>query len=375
VLSLGTLLPKTGAFVYTGPPLDAGVQLAMKDINDAGGIPSIAAVKLDRDNQLDEGNPSTDTASRSTDALLSNEVDVIIGPATSASALQVIDKVTCAGVILFSPSNTSQTLTAYPDRGLYFRTSASTVVEGAALGKVMVDDGNSTAVVISRDDAYGNDMREATVNVIREFGRQVLDSFHYDPNSPDYAKIVQRVKDKNPDAIVLIGFTESARILSSMIKEGVGPKNKRVYTSVSNTNNTLAGQVSPQDPGILAGMEGSLPDPGDPVFVQRLREANPGLRDLNYAAQAYDAVVITALAAAIAGTDAPAAIAKEINGVTQVGEQCTSFSACMALVKNHKDIAYVGASGPLEFSDRGEPRAAKYLRVETQNDGTLKILR
>ncbi|MBV9142728.1 MAG: caspase family protein [Pseudonocardiales bacterium] len=35
VLSFGTLLPKTGGFVYAGPALDAGVHLAMKDINDA----------------------------------------------------------------------------------------------------------------------------------------------------------------------------------------------------------------------------------------------------------------------------------------------------------------------------------------------------
>jgi hypothetical protein len=61
VLSLGTLLPKTGEFSYTGPALDAGVHLAMKDINDAGGIPGIA-VKLDDANQRDEGNPCKHSA-------------------------------------------------------------------------------------------------------------------------------------------------------------------------------------------------------------------------------------------------------------------------------------------------------------------------
>src|SRR5262249_58834120 len=122
VLSLGTLLPNnTGGFVYRGPALNAGVQLAMKDINDAGGVPGITEVRLDPINQKDEGDLSKDTASQSADELLANQVDAIIGPAASATTLKVIDKVTCAGVILFSPSNSAQVFTTYPDHDLYFR--------------------------------------------------------------------------------------------------------------------------------------------------------------------------------------------------------------------------------------------------------------
>ncbi|MGH3695369.1 MAG: ABC transporter substrate-binding protein [Pseudonocardiaceae bacterium] len=122
-------------------------------------------------------------------------------------------------------------------------------------------------------------------------------------------------------------------------------------------------------------MKGTLPDPGNDVFVKRLREANPGLGDLNYAAQGYDAVVVITLAAALARTDAPAAIAQGINGVTRAGEKCTSFAACMTLVKDGKDIAYDGSSGPLEFTDAGEPRSATYLIGEFQADGTMKTRR
>ncbi len=374
VLSLGTLLPRTGAFVYYGPALDAGVQLAIKDINDAGGIPGIA-VKLDDTNQRDEGNPSVETASQSTDALLAGGVDVIIGPATSAVALKMIDKVVCAGVIMFAPGTTSTVFTTYPDHGLYFRTAPSNMLEGSVLGKLVVADGNSTTVVMSRDDPFGNDLREATVQKIRESGGQILDSFHYDPNASDHHKGIQRVKDKNPDAIVLIGFNESARILAKMIEEGLGPRSKRVYGTGDNMTNTMAGQVSPRDPGVLTGMKGTPLDAGGEAFVKRLREANPGLRDLTYAAQAYDALVITALAAAVAGTDEPAAIAKEINSVTKAGEKCTSFAACMTLVKDRKDIDYDGPSGPLEFTDSGEPSSATYVISEIQADGTVRSLK
>ncbi|HET9258067.1 MAG TPA: ABC transporter substrate-binding protein [Pseudonocardiaceae bacterium] len=374
VLSLGTLLPNTGEYVYAGPALNAGVQLAMKDINDGGGIPRIADVKLDPINQKDEGDPSRDTASRSIDELLANQVDVIIGPATSAVGLKVIDKATCAGVILFSPTNTAQAFTTYPDRGLYFRTSPPAAVEGIALGKLVVGDGNSTVVVMSRDDAAGNDLREATAAAIRKSGVRVLDSFHYDQNATDHTKDIQRAMDKHPDAIVLIGFSESTRIMASMIQKGLDPKRNRIYGSSANMTNSLASQVDPKNPGVLAGMRGTQLGTGDKTFARRLGEIKFGLQDQNHAAQAYDAVVVTALAAAVAGTDAPNAIAREINGVTRDGEKCYRFDTCMALVKDHKNIAYVGPSGPLEFSNSGEPRSATYFSVEIQNDGTVKIL-
>ncbi len=373
VLSLGTLLPQTGQYIYTGPAMDAGVRLAIKDIRDAGGIPRLA-VKLDDANQRDEGNSSGNTAVQSTDALLAAEVDAVIGPATSAVAGKVIDKVVCAGVIMFAPSNTSPVFTTYRDHGLYFRAMPPSDVEGSVLGKLVVKDGNSTAVVMSRNDAYAHPLRENIVKAIQESGGRVLDSFHYDQNAQDYKTYVQRVKAKNPDAIVLIGFTESARILATMIEEGLGPKSKRVYSDSGNLTNTLAGQVNPRDLGVLAGMRGTLPQDGGEAFVKRLREANPGLPDVVYAAQSYDAVVITVLAAAVAHTDEPTLIAKEINGVTKVGEKCTSFAACMTLVKDGKDIDYDGPSGPLEFTDLGEPRSATYVINEIQPDGTVKPL-
>lgn len=88
---------------------------------------------------------------------------------------------------------------------------------------------------------------------------------------------------------------------------------------------------------------------------------------------ATDAVVITVLAAAVAGTDAPAAVAKEIDGVTRVGgARCTSFADCMKLINDHKVIDYVGPSGPLNLTDHNEPGSATFVISEIQADGTVQ---
>ncbi|MGH8884381.1 MAG: bifunctional serine/threonine-protein kinase/ABC transporter substrate-binding protein [Egibacteraceae bacterium] len=373
-LSFGTLLPKTGQFLYSGPAMQAGVQLAMKDVNAAGAIAGIV-VKLDEANQHDEGDPfSGETASKATDPLLSGRVDVLIGPATSAVAGKVIDKVVCAGVIVFSPANSASVFTTYDDRGLYFRTAPSNVFRGPLLGELVVADGNSTAVVIARDDLSGNDFRRLIEQAIKASGGSVLDSFSYDPTAPNHDRDVQRIKDKNPDAVVLSGFSESASILREMIEQGLGPQRKRVYAGTT-MSNTLPRLVNPQDPGVLAGMRGMFVDEGSEAFVRRLREVDPGLQEFTFGAETYDAVVVTALAAAVAGTDAPAAIAEQINGVTKGGEKCTSYADCVKLVRERKNIDYDGASGPLEFADPGEPSSATYVISEFQADGSLKPLR
>jgi ABC-type branched-subunit amino acid transport system substrate-binding protein len=372
-LSFGTLLPQTGQFVFSGPAMQAGAQLAIDDINAAGAIRGIA-VKLDPANQRDEGDPSTGTASRETDALLSNGVDVIIGPGTSASAVQIINKITCAGIIMFAPATTAAMLSNYKDHGLHFRTAPSDILRKTVLANLVVADGNRTVVVMSRDDAWGNGLQQATAQAIEDAGVEVVDSFAYNPKELSYDGYVRRIQDKDPDAVIVMGFTESAQILAALINQGLGPKDKRVY-GAGNMTETLTRLVNPQDPSVLTDMRGVLVNDGHDAFMQRLLEVNPGLQDLTYAAETYDAVVITALAAAAAGTDAPAAIAERINDVTKDGVSCTGYADCLKLVQEGQDIDYNGASGPLEFTDAGESGSTTYMISEFQADGSVKPFR
>jgi len=372
VLSIGALLPQTGSLAHMGPRMSAGMQLAIKDITDSGGVPGIEM--LPQINVRDSGDASTDLASQSTDVLLSSGIDVIIGAAASQVSLSVIDRIVCAGVIMFSPTNTSPVFSEYHDYGFYFRTAPSDLLQGRVLGRLVVNDGNRTAIVMSRDDAYGNGLREATAKAIKDSGGRVLASFSYDPDAQSYDREVQQVVSANPDAVVMIGFNEDAQILSTMIKQGVGPVNKNIYIT-GNMNNTLIGQVNPRDHSVLRGMKGTALSRGDEHFLVRLKQFSPSLQDCSCAAHAYDTVVIVALAAAIASTDAPAAVAKEINGVTKGGERCTSFADCVRLVKEGKNIDYDGVSGPLEFTDVGEPSMGNYAFFEAQPDGSLKHLR
>ena len=201
----------------------------------------------------------------------------------------------------------------------------------------------------------------------------MLDSIVYDPQAQTFDAEVQRIVDADPDAVVVIGFDETARLLGTMIEQGVGPDVKAVYGSDGNMSATLAAQVNPDNPAVLQGMRGTSPLPAEnEAFFTRLDAFQPGLADRTYAAESYDAVVITALAAAIAGTDEPSAVAEQIVGVTSGGEKCSDYAGCLALVGAGTDIDYDGASGPGEFTEAGEPGAGNYGILEIQADGATQ---
>ena len=89
VLTIGTLLPQTGSLAFLGPPEFAGFDLAVEEINAAGGVLGKPVVGIEGDS----GDTSTDTASQTVDRLLAENVDAIIGAASSGVTLTVIDKI------------------------------------------------------------------------------------------------------------------------------------------------------------------------------------------------------------------------------------------------------------------------------------------
>ena len=106
------------------------------------------------------------------------------------------------------------------------------------------------------------------------------------------------------------------------------------------------------DPTVLAGIRGTLPgvdvegesaDFRDRLLSSRRRNSI----DYSYSAESYDAVVLMALAATVAGSDDGVAIGAEINDVTRGGEKCTTFADCLALLEADPaaDIDYDGVSG------------------------------
>jgi ABC-type branched-subunit amino acid transport system substrate-binding protein len=373
VLKLGGILPETGNLAFLGPPEFAGVELAVQDINAAGGVLGNDVEWLPGDSG-DNG----EVANATVDRLLAEDVDGFIGAASSGVSLTVIDKITQAGKIQFSPANTSPAFTDYDDNGLYFRTAPSDVVQGAALADVMIADGAATAAFLVLNDSYGTGLQQYTIEPYTAAGGTVVYGdmgTTYDPQAENFDAEIAAVVEANPDAIVIIGFDETAQILQGLIEAGFGPADKLVYGTDGNMGNALAQQFD--DPSVVAGMKGTLPGVDVAGELADFRDAllgvDPDLIDFSYSAESYDAVVVTALAAIAAGSDDGVAAGAMINDVTRGGEKCTTFADCAALLADGADIDYDGVSGPLEFTDAGEPSTASILILEFDETGTIVV--
>jgi len=88
----------------------------------------------------------------------------------------------------------------------------------------------------------------------------------------------------------------------------------------------------------------------DEVFLTRLRSADPTLSETRYGAESYDATVIVALAASLAGDDGRASIARFLPAITSGDIECSSYGACLEVLNSRADIRYTGVTGQLGVS-------------------------
>ena len=354
VLTIGTLLPETGSLAFLGPPEFAGVDLAINEINEAGGVLGADVTKIDGDS----GDTTTDIATQTATRLLGDGVDAIIGAASSGVSFTVIDQITGAGVVHYSPANTSPDFTDYDDNGLYFRTAPSDVLQGRVLGDLLVQDGCLDVAVVSLDDPYGTGLTENLVTSLEAGGGAlVAEPILYPEGTDSFSAQVTQVADSGAECVVLIGFAETAQIITEMVAQGLSAATTPIYLVDGNLSNYGADLPA----GALDGAKGTLPGAEAPeAFQARLLEVDPELSDFSYSAESYDAVITVALAAIAAQSDAGTDIGAALPDVTRGGEKCMTFAECIALLEADPaaDIDYDGVSGPIEMSDAGDPTEA-----------------
>ncbi|MEV7131733.1 ABC transporter substrate-binding protein [Arthrobacter sp. NPDC093128] len=362
-LKIGSLLPTTGSLAFLGPPEIAGVNLGIKEVNDAGGVLGKPVEVIHRDS----GDTKTDIATQSTTALLGSGVSAVIGAASSGVSKTVINQITGAGVIQFSPANTSPDFTTWDDKGLYWRTAPSDVLQGKVLGNYMATCGAQTVGMIVLNDAYGTGLAKNVKEAFEAAGGKVVAEELFNEGDSQFSSQVDKVIASKPDAIALITFDQAKSIVPLMTGKGI--KATQMFMVDGNTSDYSKDFQA----GTLKGAQGTIPGTfAKDDFKKKLLAIDPALKDYSYAGESYDAVNLVALAAEAAKSTKGTDIAKQLKAVSEAGEKCTDFASCVTLLRNGKDIDYDGQSGPVTFSDAGDPTEAYIGIYEYQDDNTYK---
>lgn len=367
-LKIGTVLPQTGSLAFLGPPEEAGVALAVAEVNDAAkGV----TVDVTFGDSGDADNKAFETT---VPKLQSEGVSAMIGAAASGVTKLFLDSNVSAGIITFSPANTSPDFTTWDDNNLYWRTAPSDLLQGEVLANTIAEDGHENIGIIYQNDAYGTGLYGVVKDVFESTGGKVVAEASYNDGDSSFDAQVQTVLASNPDAVVLITFDQFATIAPLLANGGIDPAT--MYLVDGNLKN-WGSDVSVS----LEGAKGTLPGPKlDDDFQKRVNdnwvsEGNAELEDYSYAGESYDAVVLLALASLAAkSTDAADIAAKlqEVSGGSGDGKKCKTFAECADIINSGGVADYDGYSGPITFDENGDPTEATIGIYQYGADNTYK---
>jgi ABC-type branched-subunit amino acid transport system substrate-binding protein len=213
-VKIGVVAAESGSFVSAGHTLPAGVSLAVKEINDAGGVKvgdktyKIELVK--RDDRTDIG-----TAVAATQELVRDVgVKAIFGSESHDFTLAMAKITQPAKVLHFAGNSTLDTVLTdqavapggenhylFQTEPREFQRSGSTARGVLTLLKPLVDHPIKKSVIIAGNDATGQFLSSYYLKALKAEGQEVPDIIFYPPDTTDFSPFLTRAKGLKPDVI------------------------------------------------------------------------------------------------------------------------------------------------------------------------------
>jgi branched-chain amino acid transport system substrate-binding protein len=227
------------------------------------------------------------------------------------------------------------------------------------LAEVLSEKGPVDVALVALDDPGSAALLETLTAGLDAEGSTLAVTEIFAADTKDFAAIIAAVTAAEPDAVVLAtpgAATEQAKALIQQLSSA-GYGGAKLWLTTQNTADYS--QALPA--GLLDGVNGIIEgfEPDD-AFKSRLTAADGALTLFRYATESYDATILAALAAVVAGDDGAASIAAALDDVSRGGIKCTSYAECLTVLQTQDDIDYDGVSGPQNFDSNGDIWPAYY---------------
>src|SRR5690606_24364305 len=293
VLTIGTLFPATGAQAFIAPAQMAGVAVAVKEINESGGVLGKSIVVV----HGDSGEAKGKKLEQSFDVLVEKKVDVIIGPSSSVLAERILPEAVKAGIPLISPAAIAPRLSGLDDDGMLFRTIPSAAMQGAVLAELAtagtkVSDGEKMRLaVIYFDDDTGRATAATATATVNGAGGRLVASEKFTSGTKSFDSILAKVTASKPDAVILASpfsaMKQNRALITALTAAKLGKEKLwLVAANLADYSQALPAGVLTGARGVIQGVEPSK------EFAARIKAADSKVSDNRYAAEAYDAVML-----------------------------------------------------------------------------------
>jgi len=357
--TIGSVMSLTGSLGALGQEIAKGAQLAIADLNAAGGVNGcqLALSLLD-----DQTSPSVgvDAARRLVDV---QRVPAIVGALGSGVSAAILTSVTAgSNVVQISPSSTSPTFTELAGQGrthgYWFRTCPSDALQGVAMARLAADAGIRRVAVLYLNNAYGQGLSREFIQAFEKAGGSITQNVVYNPSQASYRSEVNKAMNPKPDALFLIGYPGDGTTIAREWIGGGGPQKFLLPDGLQSQDfvNDVGAQYLKEVYGTAAG---SVDTPSLELFTNEYQARYGAMPAQPYITNAYDATVLIGLAMALSKANDANAIRDGIRRVTDPkGEKVyagvDSLKKALQLAGDGKAIQYIGASGPLQFDDNGD---------------------
>ncbi|MEQ1737817.1 MAG: ABC transporter substrate-binding protein, partial [Rhodoglobus sp.] len=355
VLRIGTLIPTSGVFTFLGAAQTAGVDTAIKEINDAGGVNGALVEVVHRNS----GDATTTKVEESMADLITQRADVVIGPSSSALAERIIPIAAAQAITVISPAATLPGLADVSGSQFFFRTVPSYARQGVALARAISQAGPQTVGIVYINDDSGKALVPVLTDALGAEGSAIVASVTVPAAEKDYTGIIDEVKKADPNVVVLVtsytALDVTKALITKLVAAGLG--GTKLWLTTQNTGDYSQALPAGLIKGVNGIIEGFEPDA---AFIERLKQSDSKLTQFRYAAESYDATILAALAAIVGRDDGGASVAASLVDVSRGGIKCTSFGECLDVLKTGNDIDYDGISGPLNFTAEHDVAPAFY---------------
>ena len=213
-INIATVGPMTGNYASTGAQMKAGAEMAVADINKAGGIMGKQLVLQVGDDACDP-RQAVSVANQ----MASRKVVLVAGHYCSGSSIPASKVYAEEGVLQISPASTNP---KYTDEGGWntFRVCGRDDQQGAIAGKFLASKFKGKKVAVLHDNsAYGKGLADETLKGMKANGMTEALYAAYTPGERDYSAIVSRMKQAGIDVIYIGGYHTETGLIARQAKE------------------------------------------------------------------------------------------------------------------------------------------------------------
>lgn len=291
---VGVIGPLTGPAAAYGIAVQNGVDLAVKEINEAGGV---NGATLEMNSQDDEHDPEKSVNAYNT--LKDWNMQMLVGAVTSKPCIAVAAESANDNLFQITPSGSAVECAA-PEN--VFRVCFADPAQGTASAQYIGEHklGTKIAIIYDSSTEYSSGIRESFVAEAANQGLEIVadEAFTADTNT-DFSVQLDKAKDAGADLVFLpIYYQEASVILKQASDKEFAPVFFGVdgmdgILSVENFDTSLA-------EGIMLLTPFSSTEEGSKAFTDAYVAAY-GIEPNQFAADAYDAVYAIKAAAEKAG--------------------------------------------------------------------------